>query len=59
MVFYDINNNVAEMFAFTESVKFEGENIVIDSGDNLLSGSMLSVTLRVVVSRWLVLVLDL
>ena len=24
----------------TESVKFEGENIVIDSGDNLLSGSM-------------------
>ena len=38
--FYDINNNVAEMFAFTESVKFEGENIVIDSGDNLLSGSM-------------------
>ena len=52
--FYDINNNVAEMFAFTESVKFEGENIVIDSGDNLLSGSMFIGN-----SRWLVLVLDL
>ena len=38
--FYDINNNVERCFYFTESVKFEGENIVIDSGDNLLSGSM-------------------
>jgi len=38
--FYDPNNNVAETVAFANDVNFEGENLVMYGGDNVLSGAM-------------------
>ncbi len=39
--FFDVNNNIAETFAVTENVEFDGAPLVIAGTGNVLSGSML------------------
>ena len=39
--FFDVNNNIAETFAITENVEFDGAPLMISGDGNFLSGSMM------------------